>query len=544
LDEISRHLWGYWDICIDQNGYSYEIVPRRDVAFHLNARRFLEEGPCFHCLNILGVQPSGHGSLLVDVELKHPFMGLNVYTGFDVRGIAIFPGSRPWPANGLVTSESDLGEGELLNPDGYTRLFNPLEYPPGSGAFPILEYSHGKYASADPETTLNAFKVYYSSENRRFFSSWESVTVTYDIKKPGGPILFGYAVDACWKPPIGGAPIDVPEDFEISANCPEAYQISAAQLTQLYQGGSCQVRIDVYDWQGTETINGVFLEAPDLFSGLVDASMIEDNGNWARYQATMWEEKSADTGDYDCLIRVDDVYGDPNFGDASAYTMFQLSVATGGELTCKGNLFLIADGNTLCDPMGEDHYQLMTNMIMFDAGPGEFADADTVKFYNGHHGKFNSILHQMESLVSNLGFSFVKSAEVPIEIEGCRMIVIYEPGFHEVDLFTVNEVVDLLHFLHSGGRMLLASDYTKYYYRDKTTLNDLLAQMGCTVYDDAYTHLPPIWVTDLADCPVMEGVVGIGMAANTRFILGPEDKCLGYSEAGGGVMFCSTKHYN
>jgi len=67
--------------------------------------------------------------------------------------------------------------------------------------------------------------------------------------------------------------------------------------------------------------------------------------------------------------------------------------------------------------------------------------------------------------------------------------------------------------------------------------------MGCTVYDDAYTHTGGIWITDLADCPVMDGVSGISMAANSRFILGTQDKCLGYSDEGGGVMFCSTKHY-
>ena len=41
------------------------------------------------------------------------------------------------------------------------------------------------------------------------------------------------------------------------------------------------------------------------------------------------------------------------------------------------------------------------------------------------------------------------------------MIVIYEPGFYEVDLFSYEEVSDLLLLLHNGGRLLLVSDYTE-----------------------------------------------------------------------------------
>ncbi len=544
--ESNRYLWGYWDISIDPDTLAYSLIPRRDISFHLNARKFLEDGPCYYCLSILGVQFTGDGKLLVDIELKHPFLGLNVYTGFDVRGIAIFPGSREWPSNGLFTSEGEYGEGEVLNADGYTTLFNPVDFPPGSGSMPMLEYSHGKFASADPSTTLNAYKVFYSSENRRYFATGGAIAAQYEIKKPIGPIHFGYAVDACWMFPKGGGPVDVPDDFPISANCIEAYQISAVQKTELEQGGHCVIEVDVYDWQGTDTIAGVHLEAPELYNGFASANMVEDYGTWARFQATVFEEKSVAEGDYDCLIRVDDNYSDPNLGEVAAYNMVRLTVVEGGgNPDCDGNLFLIADGNTFTGTMGEDNAQMMANMILFDAGPGEFADADVVKFYNGHSGKFNSTLTAMQTVVNDLGFTFEESDETPIKTTDCRMIVIYEPGFFNAsDFFFPGESQRLVYFLHNGGRLLLVSDYTNGYYNDKAVLDDLLIQMGSTIVDDSYTNIPGIWITDLADCPVMEGVTGISMAANTRFILGSEDMCLGYSEQGGGVMFCSTKHYN
>jgi hypothetical protein len=541
-----RQLWGYWDVSIHPDTLACTANLRRDVCFHLNARKFLEDTPCHYCLSILGAKPSDHGTLLVDVQLRHPFLGLPQFTGFDVRGTVIFPGSMEWPGNGLVTSESDFGEGELINADGYTRLFNPLEYPSGTGPLPILEYSHGTRATADPDTTLNGYKNFYTFEDRRYFLAGEAIIRTYDISFPPGPMLFGYAVDACWQAPAGGPPIQVPDSFPISANCLEAYQVSATQLGKLEQGSSCLIWIDVYDWQGTDTIGGVLLEAPDVFDGVGSAAMVQDNGSWARFQATVLEEKSADVGEYDCLVRVDDNHNDPNLGYVPAYSMFELSVVEGTahDPECDGNLFLIADGNTFCDPQGEDNAKLMENMVLFDTDPGEFHDADVVKFYNGHHGKFNSYLTHMETLVNSLGFTFMMTNETPIDITACRMIVIYEPGFFDVDLFTPAEVADLLYFLHNGGRVLMVSDYTEWYYQDKTTFNDLLAKLGCTVYDDAYTHIGGIYVTDLADCPVMEGVAGFSMAANTRFILGPDDTCLGYSGIGGGVMLCSTLHYN
>ena len=540
-----RHAWGYWDIAIDPDDLSYEVILRRDANFHLNARKFLEDDPCSYCLNILGIQPSDHGTLLVDVEIRHPFLAAPYFTGFDVRGIVIFPGSKEWPENEVFTSDSSLGDAELINPDGFTRLFNPTEFPPGSSPFTILEYSHGTKANSDPATTLNAFKNFYSYENRRYFANGDAEVATYDIYFPPGPILFGYAIDASWKPPTGPAPLDVPDDFPITANCIEPYLISATQVDDLEQDGTCLVEIEIYDWQRINE-HLVFLETPELFDDDVEAEMVAWDDNWAKFEIILHEEKSAATGDYDCLVRVEDHEdGDPNLGYIDAFNMFTLKVVEGQQSTeSDGNLFLIADGNTFTGSMGEDNTPLMTNFIQFDAGPGGFADADIVKFYNGHHGRFNTTLTAMQTLVNSLGYTFVESEENPIDTTGCRLIVIYEPGFYDVDLFTNSEVNDLLYLLHNGGRILFVSDYTNSYYPDKTTFNDLLSKMGCTVYDDEYTSIPGIYVTDLADSPVMEGLDGFSMAANSRFILGPEDVCLGYSETGGGVMLCSTMHYN
>jgi len=41
-----------------------------------------------------------------------------------VRGIAMFDGSHLFPQSGLAMSDGTMGDGELLNADGYTTLYN------------------------------------------------------------------------------------------------------------------------------------------------------------------------------------------------------------------------------------------------------------------------------------------------------------------------------------------------------------------------------------------------------------------------------------
>ena len=43
--------------------------------------------------------------LSLDIELTHPFPGLDQFTGFDVRGIVLLNGSKEWPSHGLTVPE-------------------------------------------------------------------------------------------------------------------------------------------------------------------------------------------------------------------------------------------------------------------------------------------------------------------------------------------------------------------------------------------------------------------------------------------------------
>jgi hypothetical protein len=183
-------------------------------------------------LKITGIHNNGDGTVDLTVQLTHPFPGMPQFTGFDVKGIIMFQGShefeRPqdtpkyplYPQTFLV-SWRILGDPELLNADGYSFRWSPW-YDSGSD-LPIFNYWPGKYSSGTPTANINGFLNFYSNEERHIFENDASVSRTYHISLPPGPIVAGYAVEACWEPPLVKPVTNPVEDFPITANQPEAY---------------------------------------------------------------------------------------------------------------------------------------------------------------------------------------------------------------------------------------------------------------------------------------------------------------------------------
>jgi len=225
-------LLGEWRLFINAEHDRVDVVPRRDPHFHLNALKFLEEY-CKDCLRITGIKNNGDGTIDLTVQITHPFPGLPEYTGFDVKGIMMFNGSAelwtdhyghlPIPYLCMV-SWRELGDPEVLNPDGYTFRWSPV-YQSGS-AMPIFNYWQGKYAKGAPNAGINAYLNFYTDEERHMFRTGGQVSRTYRIwLPPGEPVIAGYAVEACWEPPTVTHVTNPFEDFPISANQPEPYHL-------------------------------------------------------------------------------------------------------------------------------------------------------------------------------------------------------------------------------------------------------------------------------------------------------------------------------
>ncbi len=323
-----RHILGYWELVFDFDAVTAEAIPRRFVEGHFNVRRFMEEGPCTICLRLLNFSPQPDETFFIDVEFEHPFPGLHNLTGFDVRGIAIFNASYSFPVTGLSVSDRTLGDMELLNADGYTTLFNPTEYPEGSGK-PIFTYSTGVAATplSNP-ALLNGFRAFHQEQPRRMFPAGGFDLKTYHIARPAGSLLrVGYVVDANWDIPLENPVVDPVTEFGPYANCYEAYKIEVSIGSGLMPGcGSAPYEVDVYDHQGHATVGELLIEAPKLVSGAIIDSSGVDMGDFTRFTGIIPNGLKVGEGEYKVLIGVRDLDVDPIFGLISAYVMTTASV--------------------------------------------------------------------------------------------------------------------------------------------------------------------------------------------------------------------------
>ena len=371
-----HHILGMWDLVFDFQNNTATAVPKRFAQEHFNVRKFMEEAPCKDCLLLLNFHNNGDDTFNIDVQFEHPFPGLDNLTGFDVRGIAIFNGSYTFPVSGIVMSDRTLNDMELLNADGYTRLFNPIDFPPGAKA-PIFTYTKGiKATNLSQPATLNGFKAFFPDEPRRMFGAGLIDTQTYHIaRKTGQLIRVGYVVDASWEPPLVKPVGDPLTDFGPNANCYEAYKIEATVGSGLMPGcGFAPYQVDVWDHQGFSTVGGLILEAPDLDTQYVINTNPVDMGTFIRFTGTIPNALKAGEGTYKVLVCVTDKTSDPVLGDTSA---FALTYATVTYVPIDYDQGWRKQGKTL------DNHSYNPNETTFD---GNLSQAWTHQFAGGGVG--------------------------------------------------------------------------------------------------------------------------------------------------------------
>ncbi len=320
----NRHIWGIWSVTIGADANSFDIIPVRGAAIHLNTLKFLEQTPCTDCLGIGGISFNPPDKLSVDITIKHPFPGLPNLSGFDVRGILITGSDFTFPACGRTIALGDTYP-RMAEPDGFTSLFNPIEFPDTGPGPPALKYIPGKFAhEGDFTAALNPFRAYAVDSPRRVFTSGgiETQTITLISTNAGsGSLEFGYAVDVSWEKPPGPV-VDPVTDFPLSANCLEAYRIDIdiENYVPLSAGGSTPVTVEVYDHQGKDTIHWVSVEAPDLFIGEVQLDFSIETGYGSfLYTGTIQNTLLAASGEYPILARVVDTETDINLGQIDAW---------------------------------------------------------------------------------------------------------------------------------------------------------------------------------------------------------------------------------
>jgi len=429
VSDGGRQLWGLWEVNIDPDSLEASVTPMRFGEFHVNVRTFLEEGPCIDCLSVQMLIPQPYG-FDVDLAITHPFPGLSYYVGFDVRGIIMLEGAYSSPTLGFLTTRSAAGDSALLNPDGWTQIFNANDYIlPG-----ILGYSAGKMVPPtwpDPINNLNAFKAFYSvgqSEadgGRRAFINGDTVVRTYELQfKEGDPLRFWYAVDASWEEPAGDEPYTV-EDFPTSANCPEAYRMDLSVVSgELFaDSGNVRIGLDLWDHQPVTEVGSIQYEAVECTDlvGIVMTPPLYVDGDMGHWEFNLQNSKGGlnpETGT-ELVVVAQNRSPDPNLGPV--HGIGRLTIPVSGEQSgCNSELH---DNN-----LGSGDFSGGTHMAAYDAifvhDTGTINDGEFLGYISGYGGTVvatyiidTTTPEQGDSLGPDWGNPHMLSWPVPVSID-------------------------------------------------------------------------------------------------------------------------------
>ncbi len=394
----SHRLEAFYTFICDPESATLEIVPLRDAGFHLNVLVFLEPPPLVN-LTIEGPIEFNGNILEVDIGLLNPYLDQDEFSGFDVCGIVFTHGFVSGFADPDIVMPGH-GDTRLLNADGYTRWWNPAEFPHGQAVFNYIEGLLGTPSwQADFNCTLNGYKYFadglgkdapmtsLDTSKRSCFRAGQKNIRNYQIDMSGG-LIFNYAVDACWEMPGGGPPYNVPGDFPPAANRTEAYNAIVTETgNTLYYDYS--TGIGSGEWSFTVEIRDHF--SPELDSVAVESiagfpytavgSPVETGADYAKYEFLLNGEELHQGGDAQLLISVgceDTGYGGLLPGEpVRAYFVYEFEIAssqvpdTGWARTWGAEYYNWNSGGVAADASNNIYVcgQYFQN-IDFDPGPG------------------------------------------------------------------------------------------------------------------------------------------------------------------------------
>jgi len=347
-----RMLCGYYRIHLNADHSAMELEPVRVVAQHLNALTLIEVfDPTAIQLGNMFVHEDK--TVTVEVSLTHPFSEYPEYTAFDIRGIAMLPHVFSFPELKVTTPGFFPGQAAMLNPDGYTRWWNPTEFSKAKSPFKYIDGSlipPGLGAKAD--ALVNPYKCFVSMAKRRTFEAGETVTMHYHMSFPPGPQIFGYAVDANWAEPLNPDPY-IPDGFPLTANSWEPYSIQLSDYQGelkcsigLWAGGSANMIVVARDWQGGGCVfdeeygfDKVSLEAPSLFDGVVHPWTGGGTASTYAYEIAIKNDKQKEPGFFPALLSLETLDQDANYVAGlplTAYQVFLIEVVEIPPPFCNG----------------------------------------------------------------------------------------------------------------------------------------------------------------------------------------------------------------
>jgi hypothetical protein len=260
-------LLGIFTVFVDAESMEATASVNRSAMFTANVTTFINQNPATLSFDINEIiYGPGYLDVDIDVSIAHPFVGLDEYRGYDVRGVFVGFGSTSvfdthWIANeDLNQVMMPDPEDGLGGPDGYTRWYSYQEFSvPG---MPLFTYVEGAYATPKlmPNATLNPYKYFCDelADDHDLSGDWFlSITGSNGVFSPGSVntrnyyirfpdatnVIFAYSIIANWEAP----------DIHPS-NAPESIAISVTDLSDLWyvdganNGGNIDLKFSLYGW--------------------------------------------------------------------------------------------------------------------------------------------------------------------------------------------------------------------------------------------------------------------------------------------------------
>jgi hypothetical protein len=432
----SSHItWGLWRFEADPIAGTLDVTMLRVGAMHLNALPFIDQPPLVF-LTLESLEFNGN-IIDTDIGLRHPFLGLVEFTGFDVKGILITNGSfNSFTDSDLIMATE--GDTRLLNPDGLTRWWNPSEFPQDGTMFGYYDGCLGlPDSAAHYNSTLNGYRYFcddfdqpddplsaINPEGRGVFSAGQKNVRHYTIELGAEGLVFNYAVDASWEFPQGPAPWAVPDDFGPNANQPEAYRIDVTELpgsTLFYDesagegGGDLLLSIDVYDWFGAD-LHTVKAEWPDFAAQVLSSGPTGGGIGYSTYGVDLIECSPSAVGEQPLLITVESEsvgYGGKIPGaPVSAYFIYATDVPPGTGVQdppdiCNGWGEQTGRYQDCYDPGSPDYFFTQTNLASDSNGNVWFWCQRTSNALSRCITPFNGDWEQMKEVLIYPGHMYV-----------------------------------------------------------------------------------------------------------------------------------------
>ena len=410
--------WGAYDMIIDLENESIEVVPNREMMYHFNINGYLGMCPG-GCFKFWIIDVSGT-LLTIDMQMENPVS----LDGYDVR--IIF---------------THLNGKTVMNPDSYTNLW-------------------------DPPATLEIFNPFIafmkSDPNRHFLPS------------PGSDkqlLMLDF-------PPGASAATTWIMDASHPSNCQDVFEINGMDYTGNLtpSGGSGTISCNVLDHQ--DDVESVIADTVELTGGVTVLEHVSGD----LYEGEITNSEGAPEGDYLVSIKAmsPNPGAISTYNYVTVHVGSGSTGPCDGSvnmIVCGDGNWLV-DGTIDLDDY--DGLQFMTNILDYEPD-GAAANYNTVCYWGGKGGSYrNGSVAKLAGLAEDLGYTFT-SQDFDLDIDDIRILIWPALGHGDyTNPPSDDEINAIRNLLSEGGRMVITCEYDTN-AEQNAFVNEQLERLGSSI---------------------------------------------------------------